>query len=757
MNRYLSLIGLFVLHNICFAQSSFYDVNTIQKIAIFSSLPNWDFRLETLKAGSDNYLMMDSVKINGYKLETVGIKYKGNSSYNPAYVKNPIHIALDEFKSQNYHGITDIKLGNNYADPSMMREVLAYNILNKYMDCPRSNFAAFYINNVYIGLYANDEPIDKKFCGDKFSSSSNTLIKCNPIVNPGTASRCNMKFINADSSSYFNFYELKSKSGWNKFVKLCDTITNYPNSISKNIDIDRSLWMLAFNNATVNLDSYTGAFVQNYYLYEDKYNRFNPIVWDLNMAFGGFQFAGTQGAGGFGILTLAGMQNMSPVIHSNETDWPLIKNTLSNASYKKKYFAHLKTILKENFQNNDYINTYTNFKLLIDTAVIADTNKFFSNAIYQNALDSTLPSGSKTPGIRTLMNARLAFLNSYADIAAIAPSFTSTALSKSNPTLGESITISATISSPNTASVFFNYRSNTADHFQTMQLFDDGNHNDGLANDFVFAASCKVNAANTQYYFYAENADAGIFSPERVEHEFYNLSTTVLEPIAHDLVINEFLADNLNGNRDEYNQREDWIELFNNSNKLINLSNLYLTDDKTKLNKWKFPANTSILPGAFLIVWADDDSTQKIFHTNFNLNKDSGFIALSDGLNNIIDSISYNAQLTDKSAARIPNGTGSFVIGNPSFEKNNNSTNIYFAQADNSLLIYPNPVKDMLQIQSEKSIREIAIFNALGIKLDLGIDIHQKQVNMASLTEGVYYIAVKTDSGSYIGKIIKEN
>jgi spore coat protein CotH len=38
------------------------------------------------------------------------------------------------------------------------------------------------------------------------------------------------------------------------------------------------LWMLAFNNVFVNLDSYTGGFSQNYYLYKDENRRFNPVV-----------------------------------------------------------------------------------------------------------------------------------------------------------------------------------------------------------------------------------------------------------------------------------------------------------------------------------------------------------------------------------------------------------------------------------------------------------------------------------------------
>ena len=150
------------------AQSPFYNISTIQKIELFFSITDWDFRMDTAKSGSEGYLLSDSIKINGLALDSVGVKYKGNSSYNPSNLKNPFHIAIDEFKNQSYLGIKDIKLGNGYSDPSMIREVLAYSILNNYMDCPESNFSQVYINGTYIGLYSNTENIGKDFCSSKF-------------------------------------------------------------------------------------------------------------------------------------------------------------------------------------------------------------------------------------------------------------------------------------------------------------------------------------------------------------------------------------------------------------------------------------------------------------------------------------------------------------------------------------------------------------------------------------------------------------
>jgi hypothetical protein len=63
-----------------------------------------------------------------------------------------------------------------------------------------------------------------------------------------------------------------------------------------------------------------------------------------------------------------------------------------------------------------------------------------------------------------------------------------------------------------------------------------------------------------QYYFYAENSLAGIFSPQRAEKEFYTIRLYP-SPQAGEITINEFLADNKSDVKNEYHLSEDWIEL----------------------------------------------------------------------------------------------------------------------------------------------------------------------------------------------------
>ena len=82
------------------AQTGFYDESKIQEIKLVFSYSNWDYRLDTAKAGKEDYILATSCTINGQTFDSVGVKYKGNSSYRSTNAKNPLHIELD-WKKEN--------------------------------------------------------------------------------------------------------------------------------------------------------------------------------------------------------------------------------------------------------------------------------------------------------------------------------------------------------------------------------------------------------------------------------------------------------------------------------------------------------------------------------------------------------------------------------------------------------------------------------------------------------------------------------
>ena len=653
--------AVFSAHTL-FAQGGFYDIGKVQEIRIQFGFSNWDYRLDTAIAGAEGYIMAQSCTINGVQFDSVGVKYKGNSSYRPTNTKNPLHIELDWLKgNQDYQGFSDIKLSNGFSDPSSIREVLGYRILRNYMHCPQSNFAKVFINGTYYGLMANSEHIGRSFAGNHFFSGDNTFIKCNPAnAGPG-GSTSSLEYLGADSSLYYTRYDMRSAGGWKDLVDLCNTLKNNASQIHTKMDIDRVLWMLAFNVAMVNLDSYHGAFAQNYYLYKDNEGLFNSIIWDLNMCFGGFSMLSAGGGpGGGGNLSVSQMQNMSPTIQSTNAARPLINKLLSDARYKKIYLAHLKTIMQEMVGTNRYIAIADSLRSVADSAVQADQNGFFSYAQYQSAMTTNVSSGfGQVPGIQTLMAARNTYLSNTAEFTAAAPVLTGQQHFPEQPWYNETLGIQ--VNASNATAVFLGYRNRMDAHFIRQEMFDDGQHGDGQAGDGLYGTFLTPQSGMLDFYFLAENVNAASLLPARAEHEFFHLPVSISGISAGQLRINEVLAINQTGDVDENGSYEDWIELMNAGDSSLSLFGLYLSDDRAQLLKWPFPQGIHLAAGGFLPIWADNDTSSASLHTNFKLSGSGEAVYLSNSLGQVIDSLIFGLQNEDVTMARCPDGTGAFA------------------------------------------------------------------------------------------------
>ncbi len=721
----------------------FYNTAVLQKIEIQFPFSNWDYRLDTAAMGKDGFIKADLVKVNGNILFNIGVKYKGNSSYDSTRSKNSLHLSLDEYVSTNqYEGFNSIKLNNAYQDPSMIREVLAYNILNNYMNAPRANFAQVYINGTYAGVFTNVEAINKNFCADHFYGKDDIFIKGNPITSASSNSKCNLLKLAGDSTAYFNFYELKSDYGWKQLEALCDTVTNYPNSVERVLDIDKAIWMLAFNNIIVNLDSYSGAFCQNYYLYKDETKRFNFMIWDLNMSFGGFPFLGFSNTS-LSSLTIPLMQSMPTSIHSTDNYWPLIKLIQANPTYKKKYIAHMRTILNNQISNGNYLTNYISYKNTIDTAVLSDTKKLFSYSQFTNALTTNYSVGSySVPGIQTLMSARQSYLSGTSEFTLSAPTIGTLAISNATALNN---TILLNITTTNATLVEFHYRYKNKEAFNKIQLFDDGLHNDGNAGDNIYGNNFILKNYSFEYYLYAENTDAGLFSPEAAEHHFhkYNLFPSA---IVNNIVINEFLSNNESDVKNEYHVNADWIELYNITNSILDLSNSYLSNTKNKKAKFCFPNGTTIGPYGYLSIWADEmnlpNSTQ--LHANFKLDKDGDEIILSNGLESTFDYFTFINQAADKSIGRCADGIGGFQeLKYPTFGFRNCVVGINEIDSHSGLLsVYPNPAYQQITVKVNGT-QEIEMFDLLGNIIFQEVVTEKKVFTINNLPSGVYIIKSK--------------
>ncbi len=725
---------------------NFYAIDTVQKIEISFTQPNWDYILDTAKQGTDSYTLSQWVRINGVQFDSAGVKYKGNSSYNPNNAKNPFHIELDHFKNQNYLGYKDIKLSNGFNEPSFIREVMLYNIFQNYSEASRANFAQVYINGQYWGVYTNVEAVTKTFLDDRFYTNNHTFV----FADQGG---CDLKYKGNDSTLYYTPYTMKSNYGHKNLMNLCDSLNNNISKIENILDVDRTLWWLAYCNSMVILDSYLGNSKHNYYIYEDHNKRFNPIIWDLNGGFGIFNKANMGTGPG---LTLTEMQNMSAFLHDADVNWPLVKNLLAVPLYRHMYLAHMKTLMSENIANNSYYNLGLQLQAIVDTAVLSDTKKFASYSDFLNNLNNNVVVGPKTvPGITFLMNARNTYLNSTPEFQQAQPAISNIASSNAFPLVNTNVFITASVS--NATAVYLGYRYSKMERFNRVPMFDDGLHGDGTAGDGVYGVPVSVNNSEVHYYIYADNANAGIFSPVRAEHEYYTLQANYTILSAGQVVINEILAINNTNNQNANGKFGDWIELYNTTSNSVSLDYLNISDNSTNFSKWQFPFGKTIAPNGFLVVWADKDTSTSEIHCDFSFsgNGETAIIGYANGT--IIDSVTFPAQVADVSWGRYPNGTGPFVVMSPTFNATNSLSSI--GELDQSVfLIYPNPTAGEIKITSlRNNIKSIEVTNVLGdIILDNRIGGRNINMSLSHLNSGLYFVKISTVEGSIVRKIVKE-
>jgi len=117
--------------------------------------------------------------------------------------------------------------------------------------------------------------------------------------------------------------------------------------------------------------------------------------------------------------------------------------------------------------------------------------------------------------------------------------------------------------------------------------------------------------------------------------------TVNLDPVAFsgDLVINEFCAANIvtNGGPgtldiDEFNNPEDWVEIYNRGSNAVRLLGWSLSDDQNQPGLWTFP-DITLNAGQYLVVYASSLDRKVLggtnrLHTNFKLNPFGSYLGL---------------------------------------------------------------------------------------------------------------------------------
>ena len=140
------------------------------------------------------------------------------------------------------------------------------------------------------------------------------------------------------------------------------------------------------------------------------------------------------------------------------------------------------------------------------------------------------------------------------------------------------------------------------------------------------------------------------------------------------LRINEVMVSNDNSIVDEYGNRGAWVELFNSNFAPLEISSVYLTNDKANPRKYPVPlgdVNTEIPARQHVLFFVDGEPNKGTFHTSFTLTPgQDNWVGVYDAGGKLIDSVIVPASLgSDQTYARMTDGDESWHVRTGSDEE----------------------------------------------------------------------------------------
>jgi spore coat protein CotH len=669
--------------------------------------------------------LLANLKVDGVAYDSVGIRFKGNTSYQQIQnsQKKSFNISTDFVRpAQDVMGYSTLNLNNCFQDASFMRELYYLHQIRKHIPAAKASYIRLYINGASWGVYPNVQQLNKDYLKEWFMTNDGTNWRADaptsggPGPGPGGGwgdGTAALNYLGADTADYQDYYTLKTSDKpqpWDDLVTVCDKLNNTPSGTLTSVlptylDVDRTLWFLASEILFTDDDSYVYKGKMDYYAYwEKETGRITPLEFDGNSC-----------------MELNFATQWSPFYHQTDVDYPLLNKILGVAEWRQRYLAHMRTLINETFDPTTAIQKIQEYEAMIDTMVQADPKKLYTYNQFISEVDD----------LETFITTRRNYMLSNTEVAQVAPVITNTAHSFggtlwAQPIAAQTIPVTAKVTSTNGISgVNLYYANGIVGNFSKTAMYDDGAHNDSLSGDGIYGADIPAQSPGMYVRYYVEaagnNAAKSVsYSPPGAEHNVYVFLVAPENAADSLVVINEVMASNSVTAADEASEYDDWIELYNRSSQAVDISGYVLTDNPANVDKWAFPAGTILQPGAYLIVWADEDSAQGPYHTNFKLSASGEEVMFLNPQLQIVDRINYSTQTADQGFARIPNGTGSFTIKDATYNANNEfSIGINDVAVNNEMSVYPNPSSSYVYVLLTGDIDgNVEVTNAVGQVVD---------------------------------------
>ncbi|MDP2316901.1 MAG: CotH kinase family protein [Pseudomonadota bacterium] len=344
-----------------------------------------------LLSGDPSYVS-STVTVDGATWCGVGMRFKGNSSLMSSWAagvgKLPFRLDFDRYEDtfpetddQRFHGFAEVTFGNGQGDATLIRDVLASEILeDRGIPAARNAFWRVYLDAgdgpVYLGLYtASEDPSDAladRLWGDDDGNLYKPDGDCADLTCFDEASF--EKKTNEDDADYADVAALVEALAADR-----TDAAAWRAGLLATLDVDGFLRWLAVNAAMENWDTY-GALAHNYYLYgvpKDD-GRLAWIPWDHNLAL-------ADGMSG----------STDPLYADASEDWPLIRHLLDDATYAEAYRAYLADALTGAYAADRFEARGEALRALIEPSVIGEDGEVAGYTFVEsvNAWDDAYDGG----------------------------------------------------------------------------------------------------------------------------------------------------------------------------------------------------------------------------------------------------------------------------------------------------------------------------------------------------------------------------
>ncbi|MGD9417545.1 MAG: CotH kinase family protein [Verrucomicrobiota bacterium JB025] len=645
-----------------YPDADLYEVDVIQTIFLDFESDDWESELEDFS--KTDVEVPARLTIDGKTLEhPVGLSFRGNSSLTSVRSgsKRSFNLKADTYADgQRVKGYKTLNLLNGHADPSVLREVLFSHVASRYLPTAKANWVKVVINGESWGIYVNSQQFNKDFLKEHYGTSEGNRWKVPVGFNGG------FRDLGDDLESYKAAYELKTKAGdeaWESLAALCRTLKNATaetalETLAPILDVDEALWSLAVDNVFQDGDGYLSR-TSDYVFYEDPDHRFHVLPYDSNETFitdgtGGGPGVGRSSGGrrgARGSREQSAPYGREPLMGLDDDDRPLAKALLAVPALRARYLDHIRVITEDWLSWEKLGPVVERFHHLIADEVAKDTRKLYSTEAFEQSITEDLSLGSHSaPGLKSFVEGRAAFLKNHKELATPVPTvrLLTTGVSVEP---GAAVPVQARVDGkPAAAGVILHVRTGGKGVYADVPMKE---------TDGIYSAELPAAAAGTlvEYYVEARTASDGAvsFAPRYGESAPESFRVAVRSSEERPAVVfNELMAKNNGTIADPQGEFDDWIELHNRGEQTLDLTGYKLSDDGGKLDKWIVPNGTTIAPGGYLLIWADDGDAkgEPGLHANFKLSSSGEVVVLSDPEGNVLDVVKFGSLGDGESYAR---------------------------------------------------------------------------------------------------------